>query len=107
MANATIRFDKGVKESATIIAEKLGLTFNATMNILAKKFVQDRGFTFEFKLPANDIFEMTPAEIEKACVDAVIQKEDVPISPYTTILDPDSDKIIKVYSDGRREVVLE
>ena len=47
MSTSTIRLDDGVREETTRIASEMGLTFNAVMNILARKFNDDWGTLWE------------------------------------------------------------
>ena len=46
MATSTIRLDDGVREETTRIASQMGLSFNAVMNIMARKFNEVKGFPF-------------------------------------------------------------
>ena len=50
MATSTIRLDDGVREETTRIASEMGLTFNAVMNIMARKFNAEKGFPFPVRL---------------------------------------------------------
>ena len=109
MATTTIRLDNGVREETTRIASEMGLTFNAVMNILARKFNAEKGFPFPVKLETSQktVFDMTSDEFEAACQMAVAQREDVPTMEYVTRIDGESGLISKVYKDGRVEYVLE
>ena len=86
----------------------MGLTFNAVMNILARKFNAEKGFPFPVKLELaqKTVFDMSSDEFEIACRDAVAQREDVSSMDYVTRLDKESGLIKKVYADGRVEYVL-
>ena len=108
MSTSTIRLDDGVREETTRIASEMGLTFNAVMNILARKFNAEKGFPFPVKLETaqKTVFDMSSDEFEAACRDAVSQREDVVTMDYVTRLDKESGMITKVYSDGRVEYVL-
>ena len=109
MATSTIRLDEGVREETTRIASEMGLTFNAVMNILARKFNAEKGFPFPVKLETaqKTVFDMSADEFETACRDAVAQREDVISMDYVTRLDQESGMISKVYADGRVEYVLD
>lgn len=51
-------------------------------------------------------FDMTPAEIETVCKEAVAEREGNPTMDYVTLLDEKSGRIIKKYKDGRIECVI-
>ena len=46
MSTTSIRMDDEVREETTRIAAELGLSFNAVINILARKFNAEKGFFF-------------------------------------------------------------
>ena len=105
----TVRLDEGVREETTRIASEMGLTFNAVMNILARKFNAEKGFPFPVKLETTQktVFDMSSDEFEAACQEAVAQRTDVPVMDYVTRIDKESGLITKIYADGREEYVLE
>jgi antitoxin component of RelBE/YafQ-DinJ toxin-antitoxin module len=108
MPTSTIRLDEGVREETTRIASEMGLSFNAVMNILARKFNAEKGFPFLVKLETarKTVFDMSSDEFESACQDAVAQREEVSTMDYVTRFDKESGMIAKVYADGRVEYVL-
>lgn len=108
MATSTIRLDKGVREETTRIASEMGLTFNAVMNIMARKFNAEKGFPFPVKLETAEktVFDLSSDEFEAACQEAVSNREDVVTMDYVTRFDKESGMIIKIYADGRVEYVL-
>lgn len=109
MSTSTIRLDDGVREETTRIASEMGLTFNAVMNILARKFNAEKGFPFPVKLETaqKTVFDMSSDEFEAACQAAVVQREDVVKMDYVTRLDKETGMLTKVYEDGRVEYVLD
>jgi len=108
MSTSTIRLDEGVREETTRIASEMGLTFNAVINILARKFNAEKGFPFPVKLETTQktVFDMSSDEFEIACREAVTHREDTAEMDYVTRLDKESGMIVKVYADGREEYVL-
>lgn len=108
MSTSTIRLDDGVREETTRIASEMGLTFNAVMNILARKFNAEKGFPFPVKLETTKktVFDMDSDEFELACKEAVASRKDAAWMEYVTRLDRESGMITKVYADGRIEYVL-
>ena len=108
MATSTIRLDDGVREETTRIASEMGLTFNAVMNILARKFNAEKGFPFPVKLETEEktVYDMSSDEFEEACRTAVEEREDVVVMDYVTRFDKETGMIQKVYADGRVEYVL-
>ena len=109
MSTSTIRLDDGVREETTRIASEMGLTFNAVMNILARKFNAEKGFPFPVKLETaqKTVFDMSSDEFEAAFQAAVAQREDVIKMDYVTRLDKETGMLTKVYEDGRVEYVLD
>lgn len=108
MSTSTIRLDEGVREETTRIASEMGLTFNAVINILVRKFNAEKGFPFPVKLETTQktVFDMSSDEFEIACREAVTHREDTAEMDYVTRLDKESGMIAKVYADGREEYVL-
>ena len=109
MATSTIRLDEGVREETTRIASEMGLTFNAVMNIMARKFNAEKGFPFPVKLETaqKTVFDMSSEEFEAACKDAVAQRKDVSTMDYVTRFDKESGLVKRVYEDGQVEYVLD
>lgn len=109
MATNTIRTDAGVKEEATRIADQLGLTFNAVVNILLMKFNETQGFPFPVTLKneQKDVFTLDSSEFEAACRKAVAEREPVSRMDYVTTIDADTGMLVKKYWDGRVEYVID
>ena len=109
MSTSTIRLDEGVREETTRIASEMGLTFNAVMNILARKFNAEKGFPFPVRLETAEktVFDMSSDEFEIACREAVSRREDAVTMDYVTRIDKESGMITKIYEDGRVEYVLD
>ena len=80
----------------------MGLTFNAVMNIMARKFNAEKGFPFPVKLETEQttVFDMSSSEFEAACQEAVSQREDVIEMDYVTRFDEESGMIAKIYKMG-------
>lgn len=110
MATNSIRIDDAVKDEATRIAGQLGLTFNAVVNVLLRKFNEEQGFPFPVRLEVarhNNVFELNSAEFEAACKKAVAEREANPKMEYVTRLDKNTGRLMKVCQDGRVEYVLD
>ena len=107
MSASTIRLDDGVREETTRIAAEMGLTFNAVMNILTRKFNAEKGFPFPVRLETaqKTVFDMSSDEFQIACRNAVAQREDTAAMEYVTRLDKESGMITKVYADGRKKFI--
>jgi antitoxin component of RelBE/YafQ-DinJ toxin-antitoxin module len=109
MATSTIRLDDGVREETTRIASQMGLSFNAVMNIMARKFNEVKGFPFPVRLETAEktVFDLSSDDFEQACRKAVAERDDtVPVTDYITRFDLETGKVVKVYADGRKEYVL-
>ncbi len=109
MSTSTIRLDDGVREETTRIASEMGLTFNAVMNILARKFNAEKGFPFPVKLETaqKTVFDMSSDEFETACREAVANRAETAEMDYVTRIDKETGMIQMIYKDGRVEYVLE
>ncbi len=108
MASTTIRMDDSVREETTRIASELGLSFNAVINILARKFNAEKGFPFPVRLETEGktVFDLDSEEFEAACKKAVAERDTAPIAEYVLRFDEESGKPMKVFADGRVEYVL-
>ena len=109
MSTSTIRLDDGVREETTRIAAEMGLSFNAVMNIMARKFNAEKGFPFPVRLETaqKTVFDLSSDEFEVACKKAVAERDSGPVKEYVTRLDPETGKLMKSYPDGRVEYVLD
>ena len=110
MATNTIRIDDSTKAEATRIADELGLTFNAVVNILLRKFNMEKGFPFPVKLESKKqvtVFDMDSQEFEAACREAIANRDPYPVAEYTTLLDSETGNLMRKYADGRVEYVLD
>lgn len=110
MATNSIRIDDHTKQEATRIAGELGLSFNAVVNILLRRFNMEKGFPFPVKLESKrgeTVFDMDSETFEQACRNAIASRDACPSAPYTTLLDPDTGKLMRRYADGREEYVLD
>lgn len=107
MPARTIRIEESVENETVEIASKLGLTFNAVVNILLRKFNAEKGFFFPLALESQKktVFDMTSKEFEQACRDAVANRSANPTFPYVTTFD-ENGNLIKKYEDGRVEYVI-
>lgn len=108
MSTHTIRLDDGVKEETTRIADALGLNFNLVVNTLLRKFNEAKGFPFPVRLGSEEtVFDMSVDEFETASREAVAARDDASRMEYTTILNAETGKFEKHFSDGRVEYVLD
>ncbi len=108
MTTTSIRMDDRVREEATGIAAEMGLTFNAVINILVRKFNAEKGFFFPVRLETAEktVFDLTSDEFAAACRKAVADRGLLPAMPYVTRLDAETGRMMKVYPDGQVEYVL-
>lgn len=109
MSTSTIRIDDDVRDETMRIADQLGFSFNAVVNALLRKFNEEKGFFFPLALEKEkktSVFDMTSEEFEKACRDAVANREGNPSFAYVTTFDEDGN-LIRKYKDGRVEYVVE
>lgn len=106
---STVRLDDGVREETTRIASEMGLTFNAVMNIMARKFNAEKGFPFPVRLTAAEkaVYDMSSDEFESACIKAVESRNSEPVTDYVTRFDRATGRVVKEYADGRVEYVLD
>lgn len=109
MSTSTIRLDDGVREETTRIAAEMGLSFNAVMNIMARKFNAEKGFPFPVRLETaqKTVFDLSSDEFEAACKRAVAERDNGLVKEYVTRLDPETGRLMKSYPDGRVEYVLD
>ena len=80
------------------------------VNILLRKFTAENVFPFHVKLEKNQpakVLYMDSSAFERACQEAVANRDPYPIADYTTLLDPDTGKLMRQYADGRVEYVLD
>ncbi len=109
MSVSSIRIDDSVKKETVRIAEKLGLSFNAVIDISLRQFNRNRGFAEPLQLADEDeknYMEMTPKELERAMQEAVLNRDIADPDAFVTMFD-DSGRMIRRYDDGRVEYVLD
>ena len=109
MSVSSIRIDDAVKNETVRIADKLGLSFNAVIDISLRQFNRNRGFAEPLQLTDEDnknYMEMTPKELEKAMQEAVMNRDPADPDAFVTMFD-DAGRLIRQYDDGRMEYVLD
>lgn len=109
MSVSSIRIDDSVKNETVQIAEKLGLSFNAVIDISLRQFNRNRGFAEPLQLADEDeknYMEMTPKELERAMQEAVLNRDIADPDAFVTMFDG-SGRMIRRYDDGRVEYVLD
>ena len=109
MATSTVRLDDGVREETTRIASQMGLSFNAVINIMARKFNEVKGFPFPVRLESQNrsVYDMSSAEFILACEEAVANRNDTNTAAgYITCIDEETGKMKKQYDDGHEEYIL-
>ena len=105
----SVRLDDGVREETTRIAAEMGLTFNAVMNIMARKFNAEKGFPFPVRLTTSQqsVFDLSSDEFDAACKKAVEERNAEAVTDYVTRVDIETGRIMKVFQNGRVEYVLD
>lgn len=96
MITISARIDEKTKDSAEEIANNIGLSLSAAINIFLKRFVIDQGFPFDVKIKntRKNITEMTAEEITELVNLRIAQSTVVPKLPKVSFLDPKSKALI-------------
>lgn len=108
MSVSSVRIDDAVKNETVRIADKLGLSFNAVIEICLKQFNRNKGFSEPLRLDdelEKSYFNMSPREVESALQQAVINREMTDDDAFVTLFD-NNGKMYRRYDDGRVEYVL-
>ena len=108
MSVSSIRIDDSVKNETVRIADKLGLSFNAVIDISLRQFNRNKGFSEPLRLyeePVKSYMQMSPKEMEHAVQDAVQTRDSTDPDAFVTMLDG-SGRPYRQYDDGRVEYVL-
>ena len=95
MITISARIDEQTKDSAEEIANSIGLSLSAAINIFLKRFVIEQGFPFDVRLknaPKN-IMEMTAEEISDLVNQRIAQSSDVAKLPKVSFLNPQSNAL--------------
>lgn len=108
MSVQSIRIDDSVKNETVRIANLLGLSFNAVVEISLRQFNRNKGFSEPLRLeeePVKSYLEMTPEETEAAMQQAIREKSAEDPDLFVTQFDEDGN-LCRKYPDGRVEYVL-
>ena len=108
MSVSSIRIDDAVKNETVRIAEKLGLSFNAVVEISLRQFNRNKGFSEPLRLydeMSTTYMQMTPKEREHAMQESVRLRDTEDPDAFVTMLDA-SGRPYRKYDDGRVEYVL-
>lgn len=92
MTTISARIDEALKDDAEKIAENIGLSLSAVLNVFLRRFVMEQGFPFELKMinQAHDIRTMSTQDIMERVQESVRQSSTVPELPPVTFLEPDT-----------------
>lgn len=108
MSVSSIRIDDSVKNETVRIANRLGLTFNAVIDISLRQFNRNRGFAEPLCLTDETdktYMEMSPGEIESVMREAVLTRDETDADAFVSMFD-ESGRLYRQYDDGRVEYVL-
>ena len=107
MSVTSIRIDDNVKKETVRIADQLGLSFNAVIDISLRQFNRNKGFAEPLCLAeeTKNYMDMTPKETENTIQDMVQKRSESDPDAFTTMFD-ESGRLCRRYDDGRVEYVL-
>ena len=108
MSVNSIRIEDSVKNETVRIADKLGLSFNAVVEISLRQFNRNKGFSEPLRLEdetAKTYMEMSPKETERTMRQAVADRDQSDPDAFVTAFD-ESGRLCRYYDDGRVEYVL-
>lgn len=98
MITISTRVEEETKVNAEKIADSIGLTLSAVINVFLKRFVMENGFPFDLRsVPASSgksIADMTTEEIVQRVKLSVRNASADPRPSTVTYLDPDSKNLI-------------
>lgn len=98
MLTISTRVDEETKVNAEKIANSIGLTLSAAINVFLKRFVMENGFPFDLRSvsPSSGkaIADMTTEEIVQRVKLSVRNAPAAPRPSTVTYLDPDSKNLI-------------
>lgn len=109
MSVSSIRIDDSVKNETVRIADRLGLSFNAVIEISLRQFNRNKGFSEPLRLDdetEKTFMEMTPREAETAMRHSVRERNTADPAAFVTMFD-ESGRLYRQYDDGRVEYVLD
>ncbi|MBR6090926.1 MAG: type II toxin-antitoxin system RelB/DinJ family antitoxin [Anaerolineaceae bacterium] len=108
MSVSSIRIDDSVKNETVRIANRLGLTFNAVIDISLRQFNRNKGFAEPLCLDDETdktYMEMSPREMESVMQETVLTRDKPDTDAFVTMFD-ESGRVYRQYDDGRVEYVL-
>lgn len=92
MTTISARVDENLKDTAESIADEIGLSLSAVINVFLKRFVLEKGFPFELKIHTktakSDFVTMSTDEITELIKKRVMESSDIANTPPITYLDP-------------------
>ena len=98
MLKISTRVEKETKENAEKIANSLGLTLSAVINVFLKRFVMENGFPFDLRSTSfasnKSIADMTTEEIVQRVKLGVRNASGDPRPSSVTYIDPSDENLI-------------
>lgn len=106
MITISARIDEQTKDSAEEIANNIGLSLSAAINIFLKRFVIEQGFPFDVRLKSTpkNIMEMTAEEISDLVNQRITQSATVAKLPNVSFLNPESNTLITENNESAKVV---
>ena len=106
MITISARIDEQTKDSAEEIANNIGLSLSAAINIFLKRFVIEQGFPFDVRLKSTpkNIMEMTAEEISDLVNQRITQSAAVAKLPNVSFLNPESNTLITENNESAKVV---
>ena len=93
MVTISARVEDATKASAEQIADDIGISLSAAINIFLKRFVAENGFPFDVRRK-TDYTELSTEEITKALQKAVAGDPSSRSMPPVSYLDPETQTLV-------------
>lgn len=94
MSVISARIDDQTKLEAEKIANSIGLSLSAAINVFLNRFVAEQGFPFKVTVPKKETTLFERSELELQVKDSIKNRHAVPVTIPSSFIDP-SDKEIK------------
>ena len=90
MVTVSARIDDGLKSEAENVADEIGVSLSAAINIFIKRFVADNGFPFDVVAPSA---VPSLGRLRSIVTNAVADPSAVPKLPHFTYLSPETNQL--------------
>lgn len=96
MATISTRIEDETKSQAEEIANEIGITLSAAINVFIKRFVANNGFPFDVNVPRHQPTVVNVDELNQIVKEAILDPDNDGLPKKFSYVDPHTNELVTV-----------